>query len=98
MRISHYKNELALRTLDFLYPNWGGREFTSRLVFELLFCKKNTSARRVWAGGSVGERYMYVTPIRLDVLLNPNQISCCKGFDFFIPLPFNKYEYKYLEN
>ena len=22
---------------------------------------------------------MYVTPIRLDVLLNSNQISCCKG-------------------
>ena len=22
---------------------------------------------------------MYVTPIRLDVLLNTNQISCCKG-------------------
>ena len=22
---------------------------------------------------------MYVTPIRVDVLLNTNQISCCKG-------------------
>ena len=22
---------------------------------------------------------MYVTPIRLDVLFNTNQISCCKG-------------------
>ena len=22
---------------------------------------------------------MYVTPIRLDLLLNTNQISCCKG-------------------
>ena len=31
------------------------------------------------AGGSVDERCMYVTPIRLDVLLNTNQISCCKG-------------------
>ena len=25
------------------------------------------------------ERCMYVTPIRLDLLLNTNQISCCKG-------------------
>ena len=25
------------------------------------------------------QRCMYVTPIRLDVLLNTNQISCCKG-------------------
>ena len=27
----------------------------------------------------IGDRCMYVTPIRLDVLLNTNQISCCKG-------------------
>ena len=33
----------------------------------------------LWAGGSVDLRCMYVTPIRLDVLLNTNQISCCKG-------------------
>ena len=33
----------------------------------------------LWAGGSVSERCMYVTPIRLDVLLNTNKISCCKG-------------------
>ena len=32
-----------------------------------------------WIGGSVDQRCMYVTPIRLDVLLNTNQISCCKG-------------------
>ena len=25
------------------------------------------------------QRCMYVTPIRLDVLLNTNQISCCKS-------------------
>ena len=33
----------------------------------------------LWAGGSVDQRCMYVAPIRLDVLLNTNQISCCKG-------------------
>ena len=27
----------------------------------------------------ISERCMYVTPIRLDVLLNTYQISCCKG-------------------
>ena len=27
----------------------------------------------------ISERCMYVRPIRLDVLLNTNQISCCKG-------------------
>ena len=40
----------------------------------------------LWKGGSVGgsmdqwisERCMYVTPIRLDLLLNTNQMSCCK--------------------
>ena len=32
-----------------------------------------------WISGSVDQRGMYVTPIRLDVLLNTNQISCCKG-------------------
>ena len=26
----------------------------------------------------ISERCMYVTPIRLDLLLNTNQISCCK--------------------
>ena len=33
----------------------------------------------LWTGGSVDQRCMYVTPIRLDVLLNTNQISCYKG-------------------
>ena len=33
----------------------------------------------LWAGGSVDQRCMYVTPIRLDLLLNTNQISCYKG-------------------
>ena len=32
-----------------------------------------------WISGSVDQRCMYVTPIRLDVLFNTNQISCCKG-------------------
>ena len=37
-----------------------------------------------WISGSVdqwisGVRCMYVTPIRLDLLLKTNQISCCKG-------------------
>ena len=27
----------------------------------------------------LSERCMYVTPIRLDLLLSTNQISCCKG-------------------
>ena len=33
----------------------------------------------LWTGGSVTERCMYFTPIRLDLLLNTNQICCCKG-------------------
>ena len=37
----------------------------------------------LWAGGSVdqwiSERCKYVTPIRLDLPLETNQISCCKG-------------------
>ena len=37
----------------------------------------------LWAGGSadqwISERCMYVTPIRLDLPLETNQISCCKG-------------------
>ena len=63
------------------------------LIFELFFCKKIPLSRRVgyvmdgwfseWISGSVdqwiSERCMYVTPIRLDLLLNTNQISCCKG-------------------
>ena len=32
-----------------------------------------------WFSGSVDQRCMYVTPIRLDLLLNTNQISCYKG-------------------
>ena len=36
-----------------------------------------------WISGSVdqwiSERCLYVTPIRLDLLLETNQISCCKG-------------------
>ena len=49
------------------------------------FVKKISLSRCVgnvmggWISGSVGHRCMYVTPIRLDVLLNSNQISCCKG-------------------
>ena len=57
------------------------------------FVKKIPLSRRVgyvmdgwlseWISGSVdewiSERCMYVTPIRLDLLLNTNQISCCKG-------------------
>ena len=41
----------------------------------------------LWTGSSVSgsvdqfisERCMYVTPIRLGLLLNTSQISCCKG-------------------
>ena len=49
------------------------------LFLSYFFVKKNTSqsARRV-CYGRVDQRCMYVTPIRLDVLLNTNQISCCK--------------------
>ena len=38
-----------------------------------------------WISGSVDQcisgsvRDMYVTPIRLDLLLKSNQMSCCKG-------------------
>ena len=46
-----------------------------------LFLKKIPLSRRVGyvMGGWISERCMYVTPMRLDVLLNTNQISCCKG-------------------
>ena len=27
----------------------------------------------------ISERCMYVTPITLELLFNPNQMSCCKG-------------------
>ena len=33
----------------------------------------------LWTGGSVDQRCMYVKPIRLDLLLNTNEISCYKG-------------------
>ena len=33
----------------------------------------------LWTGGSVDQRCMYVKPIRLDLLLNTNQIYCYKG-------------------
>ena len=33
----------------------------------------------LWTGGSVDQRCLYVTPIRLDLLLNTNEISCYKG-------------------
>ena len=32
-----------------------------------------------WFSGSVDQRCIYVTPIRLVLLLNTNQISCYKG-------------------
>ena len=32
-----------------------------------------------WISGSVRDVCMYVTPIRLDLLLNTNQILCHKG-------------------
>ena len=32
-----------------------------------------------WFSDWISERCMYVTPIRLDLLLSTNQISCCKG-------------------
>ena len=32
-----------------------------------------------WISGSEDQRCMYVTPIRLDLLLNTNRISCYKG-------------------
>ena len=47
-------------------------------------------------GGSVdqwiSERCMYVTPIRLDLLLNTNQISCCKGKWYVIRFDPDKVE------
>ena len=46
------------------------------------FCKKYLlvgASGMLWTGGSMDQRCMYVTPIRLDVLLNTNQISCCNG-------------------
>ena len=55
-------------------------------LFELFFGYTSLSARRVcygrfseWISEWISERCMYVTPIGLDLLLNTNQISCCKG-------------------
>ena len=50
-------------------------------MFELFFVKKIPLSRRVGyvMGRWISERCMYVTPIRLDLLLETNQISCCKG-------------------
>ena len=64
-------------------------------IFEIFFVKKYLLVgawSMLWAGGSVvqwisgsvdqwiSERCMYVTPIRsLDLLLETNQICCCKG-------------------
>ena len=52
------------------------------MSFLSYFCgKKIPLSQRVGyvMGGWISERCMYVTPIRLDALLNTNQISCCKG-------------------
>ena len=51
------------------------------ILFELFFCKKISLNRCIGyvMDGWFSERCMYVTPIRLDILLNTNQISCCKG-------------------
>ena len=32
-----------------------------------------------WISEWISERCMYVTPIKLDLLLNTNEISCCKS-------------------
>ena len=51
-------------------------------LFELFFVKKYLlvgASDMLWTGGSVDQRCMYATPIRLDLLLNTNQISCYKG-------------------
>ena len=68
-----------------------GLSFSSNNVFELFFCKKKYllvgASGMLWAGESVSgsvdqwmsERCMFVTPIRLDLPLETNQISCCKG-------------------
>ena len=60
-------------------------------IVELFFVKKVPLSRRVWyvtypthrlrgrVSEWISERRMYVTPIRLDLLLNTNQISCCEG-------------------
>ena len=57
------------------------------MIIELFFCKRIPLSRRVGhvKGGWImvqwimDQRCMYVTPIRLDLLLNTNQISCYKG-------------------
>ena len=59
------------------------RKYNKKSSFhlELFFCKKISLSRRdgYVMDGWISERCMYVTPIRLDLLLNINQISCCKG-------------------
>ena len=63
------------------------------IYWVIFFVKKIPLSRRVgyvmggwiseWISGSVdqwiSERCMFVTPIRLDLPLETNQISCCKG-------------------
>ena len=55
--------------------------FRSMILLSYFFVKKIPLSRRVRyvMGGWISERCMYVTPIRLDVLLNTNQISWCEG-------------------
>ena len=60
--------------------------FAPEEFLSYFFCKKIPLSRRVGyvMGGWImvqwiSERCMYVTPIRLDLLLNTNQISCYKG-------------------
>ena len=56
--------------------------FTIISIFEIIFVKKYLlvgASDMLWTGGSVDQRCMYVTQIRLDLLLNTNQISCYNG-------------------
>ena len=54
---------------------------TPRFRNSHFFVKKFSLSRHVGyvMDGWISERCMYVTPIRLDLLLNTNQISCSKG-------------------
>ena len=68
--------------VQILYMKKGEKK---NLLLSYFFVKKISLSWRVgyvmdwWFSEWISERCMYVTPIRLDLLLNANQISCCIG-------------------
>ena len=78
--VSFYKNLKFNRSV--LKANQTSNQNSSTRFLSYVFVKKYLlvgASGILWADGSVDQRCMYVTPIRLDVVLHTSQISCCKG-------------------